>query len=43
MSEQIVFQLLKASLFENENIEITDWKPVIEEMKAQSVAALPGK
>ena len=43
MTEQLVFQLLKASLFEDEKVDITDWKPVFEEMKAQSVAALPGE
>lgn len=43
MDEQAVFQLLRAALFEeDENVDIEDWRCVFEEMKAQSVAALPG-
>ncbi len=40
---QIVLQLLKACLFTDESVNIADWNAVFEEMKLQSVAALPGE
>ena len=43
MIDQTVFQLVKASLFTNENVESSDWKSVFSEMKAQTIAALPGE
>lgn len=44
MNDEKVFLLLKASLFSsNEDIILPDWKSVFEEMKQQTVAALPGE
>ena len=37
-----MFALLRASLLSDESVEITDREGVFNEMKAQSVAALPG-
>ena len=37
-----MFDILRASLFTDEDLPISDWQPVFEEMKLQSVAALPG-
>ena len=42
MINDMVFQLLRASLFSsNDPLSLPDWKPVFEEMKVQTVAALP--
>lgn len=38
-----VFQILKASLFTDEPVEVDDWKSVFTEMKAQTVASLPAE
>ena len=37
-----MFDVLRASLFTDEALSISDWQPVFEEMKQQSIAALPG-
>ena len=37
-----MFDVLRASLFTNEDVPLSDWQPVYEEMKQQTVAALPG-
>ena len=37
-----MFDVLRASLFTNEDVPLSDWHPVYEEMKQQTVAALPG-
>ncbi len=39
--DERIFQILSASLFTDEDIEIKDWYSVFIEMKYQSVAALP--
>ncbi len=41
MINDIVFRVLQASLVTNESISFPDWQPVFEEMKQQTVAALP--
>ncbi|MBR3355519.1 MAG: nucleotidyltransferase family protein [Oscillospiraceae bacterium] len=41
MDEQIVFKLLKASLFNGDMEVPEDWNDVFEEMKLQTVAGLP--
>ena len=38
-----LFELLKASLFNGDPIQLTDWQATFDEMKEQSVAALPGE
>ena len=38
-----VFEVLKASLFTNAQVEIEDWQGVFEEMKHQAVASLPAE
>lgn len=38
-----MFNILRASLFTNDDIRITDWESVFDEMKKQTVAALPGQ
>lgn len=44
MTNDMVFQVLRASLFSsNEDITLSDWQSVFEEMKQQTVAALPGE
>ena len=44
MINDMVFQLLRASMnFSNEPLSLQDWQPVFEEMKLQTVAALPGE
>ena len=43
MTDQTIFQLVKASLFTDENVESSDWNSVFSEMKAQTIAALPGE
>ena len=35
-----IFDVLRASLFTNEDVSLSDWRPVFREMQAQSVAAL---
>lgn len=42
-TENKVFELLKASLFTDENIDLLDWEDCFLEMKSQAVAALPGE
>lgn len=37
-----MFDVLRASLFTDEAVPLSDWQPVFEEMKQQTVAALPG-
>ena len=37
----MMFSVLRAALFTNEQITLSDWQPVFEEMKQQTVAALP--
>lgn len=37
-----MFDILRASLFTNEDVSLPDWQPVFKEMKIQTVAALPG-
>ncbi len=37
-----MFDVLRASLFTDEDVPLSDWQPVYEEMKQQTVAALPG-
>jgi hypothetical protein len=37
----MMFNILRAALFTNEQITLSDWQPVFEEMKQQTVAALP--
>ena len=37
----MIFDILKASLFTNEPFVLSDWQPLFEEMKQQTVAALP--
>ena len=42
MTNDMVFQILRASLYSsNDDVQLSDWKPVFEEMKVQAVAALP--
>lgn len=38
-----LFDILKASLFTGDDVQIHDWKSVFAEMKEQAVAALPGE
>ena len=38
-----LFELLKASLFTGEDIQLTDWQSTFYEMKEQAVATLPGE
>lgn len=38
-----IFDVLRASLFTDEALNIPDWEPLFSEMQAQTVAALPGK
>ena len=38
-----VFEILKASLFTDEPVEVDDWKSVFAEMKAQAIAGLPAE
>ncbi len=42
-TEQTVFRILKASLFQDEAFAVPDWKSVFHEMEEQTVAALPGE
>ena len=35
--------ILRASLFTGEDLPVPEWEPVFEEMKAQTVAALPAR
>ena len=37
----MMFSVLRAALFTNEQITLSDWQPIFEEMKQQTVAALP--
>lgn len=37
----MIFDILKASLFTNEPFVLSNWQPLFEEMKQQTVAALP--
>ena len=41
MNNQIIFQLLQASLFTDEDFTLLDWKSVFDEMKEHAVAAMP--
>lgn len=41
--KQNVFDVLKACLFTNAPVDLTDWQSVFAEMKEQAVAALPGE
>lgn len=41
MTNDMVFQVLRASLFSNISLSLPDWEPVFTEMKVQAVAALP--
>lgn len=41
MSHQAIFQVLQASLINDEAIDIQNWKLLFSEMKAQAVATLP--
>lgn len=43
MTEQYVFDILRASLLGDEEIFIQEWEPIFLEMKKQAVAALPGE
>ncbi len=43
MTEQQMLYLIKASLFQDEPVDIPDWEAVFAEMKEQTVAALPGE
>jgi len=38
-----MFDVLRASLFTNEDVPLSDWQPVYEEMKQQTVASLAGE
>ncbi|MBR1814967.1 MAG: nucleotidyltransferase family protein [Lachnospiraceae bacterium] len=38
-----MFDILRASLFTGEEVPVTEWEPIFEEMKQQTVAALPGE
>ena len=38
-----LFDVLRASLFTDEDVSLSDWEPVFEEMVLQTVAALPGE
>lgn len=38
-----LFDLLKASLFTNDPVDLPDWQSTFTEMKDQAVAALPGE
>ncbi len=38
-----MFDILRVSLFTGEDVPVTEWKPIFEEMKQQTVAALPGE
>ena len=38
-----LFDLIKASLFTNDPVHLSDWQSVFTEMKDQSIAALPGE
>ena len=37
-----MFRILRASLFTGEDVRVTDWEPVFEEMKEQTAASLAG-
>ncbi len=39
--EHEVFQILRASLFTGELVDLTNWKDIFAELKVHSVAALP--
>ena len=41
--DQTIFQLIRASLFTDETVDLMDWDAVFAEMKAQAIATLPGE
>lgn len=41
--EKEIFQLIQASLFEDKPVEMDNWREVFQEMKQQTIAALPGE
>ena len=41
--EQTIFQLIRASLFTDEPVDLKNWNAVFTEMKAHAIAALPGE
>lgn len=43
MQDQVMFRLIRASLFEDEPVELDNWQEVFQEMKRQTIAALAGE